>query len=56
VVVAGDANRLELIDLAEPLRTPDELRRLVEARPRWQLVDGRAVERDTGRDAGHDAK
>ena len=45
VAVIGDANRLELIDLAEPSHPPEELRRLIEARPRWQLVDGRAVER-----------
>jgi WD40 repeat protein len=45
VVVSGDTGLLELIDLAEPSRTPDELRSLIEARPRWQLVGGRAVER-----------
>jgi WD40 repeat protein len=45
VVVSGDTGLLELIDLTEPSRPPDELRRLIEARPRWQLEGGRAVER-----------
>jgi len=45
VVVSGDTGLLELIDLTEPSRPTDELRSLIEARPRWQLEGGRAVER-----------
>ncbi len=47
VVVAGggDRGRLEVIDLSERLLTAGEVKSLVNASSRWQLVRGRAIER-----------
>ena len=45
-VVAGGAHgRLEVFELTARTREPAEAARLLRAAPRWQLVNGRAVER-----------
>ena len=44
LVVGGDGGHVELIDVAEPAKSADELRRLASALPRWRLDHGRAIE------------